>query len=95
MIFPGKELCTIMKIMCQKSLLLTAINNVSRAVASNSTMDLLECILIETLDEDRIRLTANDTELGKETKIESQIIIPGKIALKAIVKGFNTVYSFK
>ena len=72
-----------MKVMCQKSTLLSAINNVSRAVASNSTMDLLECILIESIDDDRIRLTANDTELGIETKIESQVLIPGKIALKA------------
>lgn len=72
-----------MKILCDKSLLMSGINHVSRAVASNSTMDLLECILIESIGEDQIRLTANDTELGIETIIDGQVILPGRIALKA------------
>ena len=72
-----------MKIICQTSDLLHSINIVSRAVASNSTMDILECILIETLEDDLIKLTANDTELGIETVMEGNVVIPGKIALKA------------
>ena len=72
-----------MKILCSKSVLMMGINHVSRAVAVNSTMDILECILIETMGEDKIRLTANDTELGIETIIDGRVIIPGKIALKA------------
>jgi len=72
-----------MKLLCMKNDMLNAVNTVSKAVASGSTMDILECILIETCGDDRIKLTANDTELGIETTIAGTSIIPGKIALKA------------
>ena len=71
-----------MKILCQKSQLLSGVNIVSRAVSGKTTMDILQCILVEA-GEDYIRLTANDTELGIETYIEGETIIPGHIALEA------------
>ena len=71
-----------MKIICQKNQFLKGVNTVSKAVSNKTTMDILECILIETRDEG-IKLTANDTELGIETIIEGEVIIPGKIALEA------------
>lgn len=71
-----------MKIICPKNQFLTGVNTVSKAVSYKTTMDILQCILIEAYD-DCIRLTANDTELGIETIVEGQILEPGKIALEA------------
>ena len=71
-----------MKIICSKSQFLRGVNIVSKAVSNKTTMEILECILIEAFD-DCIKLTANDTELGIETTIEGEILIPGKIALEA------------
>lgn len=71
-----------MKITCTKSQLLNGVNIVSKAVSNKTTMDILECILIEAFD-NCIKLTANDTELGIETIIAGQIIEPGQIALQA------------
>ncbi|MCD8019258.1 MAG: DNA polymerase III subunit beta, partial [Clostridiales bacterium] len=71
-----------MKIICSKNQLLHGINIVSKAVSNKSTMEILQCILIEAND-NIIKLTANDTELGIETIIEGDIIVSGKIALEA------------
>lgn len=71
-----------MKIICPKNQFLHGVNIVSKAVSTKTTMDILECILIEAYDH-CIKLTANDTELGIETIIEGDIISPGKIALEA------------
>src|SRR5699024_12832195 len=71
-----------MKIICSKSVYFHYVNIVSKAVSTKTTMDILECILIEAFD-GCIKLTANDTELGIETVIEGDIITPGKIALEA------------
>lgn len=45
-------------------------------------MPILECILVDASAEE-IRLTANDMELGIETKVEGTIMEKGKIALDA------------
>ena len=50
-----------MKIICPKSQFLHGVNIVSKAVSTKTTMDILECILIEAYD-GCIKLTANDTE---------------------------------
>ena len=71
-----------MKIICPKSQFLHGVNIVSKAVSTKTTMDILECILIEAYD-GCIKLTANDTELGIETTITGDIVQPGKIALEA------------
>ncbi len=71
-----------MKIICTKSQFVKGVNTVSKAVSNKTTMDILECILIEA-DQGTIRMTANDTELGIETIIEGDIAEPGKIALEA------------
>ena len=71
-----------MKIICRKNDLFSSINIVSKAVASKTTMDILECILIET-DNDRVRLTANDTEIGIETYFDAEVMEEGQIALEA------------
>jgi DNA polymerase-3 subunit beta len=80
--FPAKELSTIMKLTFQKDDLLNGINIVLKAVPSKTTMPILECILIDASD-NQIKLTANDMELGIETKVEGSILSKGKIALDA------------
>ena len=71
-----------MKIICSKSELLKGVNTVLKAVPSKTTMPILECILLDTTEDD-IKLTANDMELGIETRIKGDILDKGKIALEA------------
>lgn len=71
-----------MKLTFQKSVLLNGINIVLKAVPSKTTMPILECILIDA-SSDEIKLTANDMELGIETKVAGEILEKGKIALDA------------
>ena len=71
-----------MKIICSKAELLQGVNTVLKAVPAKTTMPILECILIDTTD-GQIKLTANDMELGIETKIIGDILDKGKIALEA------------
>lgn len=71
-----------MNISCLKSELLNGVQIVYKAVPSKTTMTILECILIEAID-DRIKLTANDTELGIETYIKGTINEPGSICIDA------------
>ncbi len=73
-----------MKLVCSKSNLLKGVNIVSKAVPSKTTMTILECILIDA-SANEIKLTANDMELGIETKIEGDIIQKGIIAVDAKV----------
>ena len=71
-----------MKLVCSKSNLLRGVNIVSKAVPTRTTMAILECILIDA-SANEIKLTANDMELGIETKIEGSIVKRGIIALDA------------
>lgn len=71
-----------MKLICSKMNLLKGVNIVSKAVPTRTTMAILECILIDA-SANEIKLTANDTELGIETRIEGEILEPGIIALDA------------
>ena len=71
-----------MKITCDKNNLLKGINTVSKAVSSKTTMPILECILIDA-SSDEIKFTANDMELGIETKVIGMTLEKGKIAIEA------------
>ena len=71
-----------MKLICSKSNLLHGVNIVSKAVPTRTTMAILECILIDA-SSNEIKLTANDMELGIETKIDGEIAERGVIALDA------------
>ena len=71
-----------MKIICSKSNLLKGVNIVAKAVPSKTTMAILECILIDATT-GSIKLTANDMELGIETRIEGDVLEKGLIALDA------------
>lgn len=73
-----------MKLICSKANLLKGVTIVSKAVPSKTTMSILECILIDA-SANEIKLTANDMELGIETRIEGEIIEKGIIAVDAKV----------
>ncbi len=77
-----KGVIHIMKFICSKTNLLNGVQIVSKAVPSKTTMSILECILIDATG-DKIKLTANDMELGIETKIDGEILEKGIIALDA------------
>lgn len=77
-----------MKIKCSKSNLLNALNIVSKAVSTKTTMPILECILVDVYA-DCIKLTANDLEIGIETVLNGDVIEMGRIAIEA--KIFNDI----
>lgn len=70
-----------MKLVCSRTNLLNGVQTVSKAVPNKTTMSILQCVLINASD--KIKLTANDMELGIETIVEGDIIEPGIVALDA------------
>lgn len=71
-----------MKIICSKDQLMYGVNIVSKAVPANTTMSILNCILVDASG-DIIKFTANDGDLGIETTVEGNIIDHGIIAIDA------------
>lgn len=71
-----------MKFTCAKSVLLSGVQTVAKAVPSKTTMSLLECVLIEARDVS-VKLIANDKELGIETIIDAKVEEKGIVALDA------------
>ena len=71
-----------MKFICSKSSLSAALQIVSKAVSSKTTMSILECVMIDAT-EDFIRFIANDMEMGIQTDIAGNIIENGYVALDA------------
>lgn len=72
----------IMKFNCSRTDLANAVTNVSRAVATKTTMPALEGILLRAKD-GQIILSAYDLEIGITTKIEASILSPGEIVVSA------------
>lgn len=71
-----------MKIICNTSILAEAAMNVQKAVMTKTAMPVLEGILF-TADNDCLKLTGYDLEIGIETKIEADIIEEGSVILNA------------
>lgn len=71
-----------MKLIFRKESLMNGINIVSKAIPSKTTMNILECVLINA-SADEIKFTGNDMELGIETKVEGSIAEKGIIALES------------
>ena len=71
-----------MKLVFTKSNLNKAVGIVMKAVPTRTTMNILECILIDATTNE-IKFTGNDMELGIETIVEVEIIEKGKIAIDA------------
>ena len=73
-----------MKIVCYKDKILKAINSVVKGVASKTTMPILEGILIQTNDNE-IKLTTYDLEIGIEYVIECDVKEQGSTVVNAIM----------
>lgn len=71
-----------MKLIFEKSDLMSAISIVMKAVPTRTTMPILECILIDA-QTDKITFTANDMEMGIETCVKGTIVERGIIAIEA------------
>lgn len=71
-----------MKIVCNKSDLVKSTNIVMKAVSTKTTMPILESILIEA-ENDVIRLTGNDMEMGIETIVVGIIDNEGSVLVDA------------
>ena len=71
-----------MKLQFKKTDLINAINIVSKAVPSKTTMSILECILVDASN-GKIELVGNDAEFGIQTVCAGTILEPGKVALEA------------
>ena len=73
-----------MKIICHKENLLKALNSVVKAVANKTTNPILEGILIQT-NENEIKLTTSDTEIGIEYVMECEVKEQGNTVVNAIM----------
>lgn len=71
-----------MKFICQSAQLAKACMNVQRSVSAKSTVASLEGILIKTQDEN-IKLTGYDLEVGSETFVPAEVEESGKVVLNA------------
>ena len=71
-----------MNFVCEKETILKAINSVINGVASKTTMPILEGILIQT-NENEIKLTSYDLEIGIEYIIESKVEEQGNTVVNA------------
>lgn len=69
-----------MKLVFSKTNLAKAVGIVMKAVPAKTTMNILECILIDATTNE-IKFTANDMELGIETIVEGEIIEKVKLPL--------------
>jgi len=73
-----------MKIVCEREKLLKAINSVVRGVPTRTTMPILEGILIQT-NENKIKLTTYDLELGIEYIMDCDVQEEGNTVVNAIM----------
>ena len=73
-----------MKIVCYRDNILKALNSVVKAVASKTTMPILEGILIQTNDNE-IKLTTYDLEIGIEYVMECEVKEQGSTVVNAIM----------
>ena len=71
-----------MKIVCEKEKILKALNSVTKAVASKTTMPILEGILIQT-NENEVKLTSYDLEIGIEYIISAKVEEQGNTVVNA------------
>ena len=73
-----------MKFVCEKDKILKALNSVIKAVATKTTMPILEGILIQTNDNE-IKFTTYDLEIGIEYIMEADVKEQGSTVVNAIM----------
>lgn len=74
-----------MKVICSRDNLLEGVNTVQKAVATKTTLPVLEGILIEA--DDKIKLTGYDLEIGIESYVDADIKSVGSIVLNSRMFG--------
>ncbi len=72
-----------MKFTVQRDVFHQAVSSTQRATATRVIQPILSNILIESLDSNRLQLSATDLDFGIETWVQGQIIEPGKTTLSA------------
>ncbi len=75
-----------MKLICSKNLLNEAISMAQKAIATRSTLPILDGLLFEA-GSDTLTITGYDLETGIECKVDTDVIIPGKVVLNARMIG--------
>ena len=75
-----------MKFVCEKSILCEAVNSVTPAVASKSTLMALECVLLQCR-KNILTVTGYNLELGIKKEIEVRSVEDGTIILNARLFG--------
>ncbi|MBR5234112.1 MAG: DNA polymerase III subunit beta [Clostridia bacterium] len=71
-----------MKIICNTSVLAEAVINVQKAVMTKTAMPILEGILF-TAEDNKVKLTGYDLEIGIETMIDADVIEEGSVIINA------------
>lgn len=74
-----------MKILCSRDRLIESIGTVQKAVATRSTLPILDGILIEVSD--RVKLTGYDLETGIECFVEADVSDTGSIVINSRIFG--------
>ena len=69
-----------MRFQCQGSQLMAGLSVVNRALATRSTLQILEGVLLETCPEG-LRLTCTDLALGIETLVEAEVAEEGRVVM--------------
>ncbi|MDO4481609.1 MAG: DNA polymerase III subunit beta, partial [Bacillota bacterium] len=72
-----------MKIICPQQTLNKALNTVYKAVTNRTTIPILKGILIETVSDNSIKMTATDSEISIEKECECIVQEHGSIVLSS------------
>ena len=72
-----------MRFTCSQQALTKALNTVSKAVTSRTTIPILKGILLEAAFNNELKLSASDLDLSIEKKIEVSVAEPGSVVVSA------------
>ena len=70
-----------MKFTCSRDDLVNNVSIVQRAVTTNSTVNILNGILIEASDDNKIKLTGYDLQTGIEADVEASVTEKGAVVI--------------
>lgn len=70
-----------MHIVCTKENLLKGFQAVSKAVASRAILPILGNVKFEGTEDNKLKLSATDLEIGVEAFVETQVLTPGSITI--------------
>lgn len=76
-----------MKVVCARKDLLEGVKVANRAIGKGSALPILEHILIQDIDEDKLKIVATDLEISIECVVEADIVEPGQMVIPAKVLG--------